>query len=99
MDNGRLEAQFRRIVDAIEQRQSDRLVTETFETTRALCAEAAAHASGAAARTLFANVHTALETWHTVWPRLGAQKEFRQAVAREAALWARKLGQAQPSHD
>lgn len=99
MDNGRLEAQFQRIADAIEQRQSDRLVTETFETARTLCAEAVAHAPAGASRTLLTNVQTALETWHTVWPRLGAQKEFRQAVAREAALWARKLGQAHPPHD
>ena len=93
MHNGRLEAQFQRIVDAIEQRQSDQLVTETLETARALCAETATHASDAAARTLFTNVRTALETWQAVWPRLGAQKEFRQAVAREAGLWARKLGE------
>ena len=94
MDHGRLEAQFQRIADAIEQRQSDRLVTEAVQAAQALCAETAAHASDAAARTLFTNVQTALETWQAVWPRLGAQKEFRHAVAREAALWARKLGQA-----
>ena len=99
MDHGRLEAQFQRIADAIEQRASDRLVTETLETARALCAETAAQTSDAAARTLFTNVRTALETWHTVWPRLGAQKEFRQAVAREAGLWARKLGQTHQPHD
>ena len=96
MDHAALETQFQRIADAIEQRVSDRLVTETLETAQALCAEATAHAPDAAARTLFTNVHTALETWQAVWPRLGAQKEFRQAVAREAGLWARKLGELSP---
>ena len=96
MDHAALEAQFQHIADAIEQRQSDRLVTETLETARVLCAETAAHASDAAVRTLFTNVRTALETWQAVWPRLGAQKAFRQAVAREAGLWARKLGELSP---
>ena len=99
MDHAALETQFQRIADAIEQHQSDRLVTETFETARTLCAETAAHTSDAAARTLFTNVQTALDTWQAVWPRLGAQKEFRHAVAREAALWARKLGQTHQAHD
>ena len=52
MEHAALETQFQRIADAIEQRASDRLVTET------------------------------LETW--------------QAVAREAGLWARKLGELSP---
>ena len=94
MDNGRLEAQFQRIADAIEQRQPNQLVTEAFRAAQALCAEVTVHEPDAAARTLLTNVQTALETWQAVWPRLGAQQEFRQAVAREAGLWARKLGQA-----
>ena len=93
MGNDRLETQFQRIADAVEQRQSDRVVTEALKAAHALCAEAAAQAQGAAARTLFTNVQTALETWQTVWPRLGRQREFRQAVTREAGLWSRKLGE------
>lgn len=91
MPHDGLEAQFQRIADAVEQRQSDSLVIEALTTTHALCVTAAAHAQTAQARTVLTNVQTALETWRTVWPRLGAQKEFRQAVAREAALWSRKL--------
>ena len=88
----RLEAQFGRIADAIEGREPDTIVTEAFKTTRALCADAASHTRAGQLRVLFTNVQTALETWQTVWPRLGRQREFRQAVAREANLWARKLG-------
>ena len=40
---------------------------------------------------LFQNVHTVVSTWREVWPRMGARREFRQAVAREARLWARRL--------
>jgi len=89
----RLEAQFGRIAAAIEARQSDRVVTEALQDTQAVCAEAASCARPSQVRTLLTNVQTALETWQSVWPRLSTQKEFRQAVAREAHLWARKLGE------
>lgn len=92
MGSDKLEAQFQRIADAVEQQESDRVVTEALTAAHALCVTAAAHAPTAQARTVLTNVQTALETWQTVWPRLGAQQEFRQAVAREAHFWARKLG-------
>lgn len=92
MGNDGLDVQFKRIADAIEQRQSDSRVIEALTATHALCVTAAAHAQTAQTRTVLTNVQTALETWQTVWPRLSRQREFRQAVAREANLWARKLG-------
>jgi len=87
-----LDVQFKRIADAIEQRQPDHRVVEALKATHAVCVETAAQAQRVQLRTLLSNVQTALETWQTVWPRLSTQQEFRQAVAREAHLWARKLG-------
>jgi hypothetical protein len=37
------------------------------------------------------DLRTVLATWRDVWPRMGARPEFRQAVAREARLWAKRL--------
>jgi hypothetical protein len=42
-------------------------------------------------RALLAHVQTAAQTWREVWPRLGGQREFRHAVAREARLWSKRL--------
>jgi hypothetical protein len=92
MGHDRLEAQFQRIAEAVEQQQAAHVVAEALTAAHASCVEAAAEEPHAEVRTLLTNVQTALETWQTVWPRLGAQKEFRQAVAREAHLWARKFG-------
>ena len=52
--------------------------------------DAAALPDGDTKRRL-ANVQQALETWRRVWLRLGAQREFRAAVAREARFWAKTL--------
>lgn len=87
----RIAEEFGRIAAAIEARQPDTVVADALNTTHALCAAAASGARSAEARELLTNVQTALETWRTVWPRLGAQREFRQAVAREADLWSRRL--------
>ncbi len=66
------------------------VVLSVLEETRRQCAAAAQRASGATAD-LLANLRTALDTWCQVWPRLGAQQEFRHAVAREAERWRRHL--------
>ena len=86
-----LASQFGRIAAAIEARQPDRVLSDVLNTTQALCAAAAPGAPSAEAGTLLTNVQTALETWRTVWPRMGERVEFRQAVTREAALWAKKF--------
>ena len=64
-----------------------------FEETRALCEQAAGRAGSGALNALLANVSTALRTWQDVWPRLGTQRDFRVAVAREARLWAKRLSE------
>ena len=86
-----LASQFGRIAAAIEARQPDRFLSDALNTTQALCAAAAPGAPSAEASTLLTNVQTALKTWRTVWPRLGARAEFRRAVTREATLWAKKF--------
>ena len=63
---------------------------ETGASTSAVVA--ALRAAGARCeREGLANVRQAVEAWERVWPRLGAQPEFRTAVVREARLWAKKL--------
>ena len=86
-----LAAQFGRITASIEARQPDRIVTDEMRTTQALCAAAAPGAPSAETSTLLTNVQTALETWRTVWPRMSGRAEFRRAVTRETALWAKKF--------
>jgi len=36
-------------------------------------------------------VQVRLAMWRRVWPRLGSQREFCQAVAREAQQWSKRL--------
>ena len=85
----RIAAQFARIAACVEERRDDAELADTLRETRALCEWAAQPPSASAE--LFTNLTTALETWRTVWPRLGRQPEFRQAVAREAGRWARHV--------
>ena len=40
---------------------------------------------------LLSHLSTVLQTWQDVWPRLGGQREFRAAVAREARRWSQQL--------
>jgi len=40
---------------------------------------------------LLVQVQVRLAMWHRVWPRLGARREFRLAVARDAQEWANRL--------
>ena len=89
-DVTRLADAFGRLADSIEGRQPADAVVEIVCATQTLCATAS-RASSADLGVLLTNVQTALETWATVWPRLGSQPEFRQAVTREARLWEKKL--------
>lgn len=63
-----------------------------FLEARQACAAGAGDAwLDAESRQTLANLVTAVEAWQAVWPRLGAQGEFRAAVIREAGQWAQKL--------
>ena len=81
---------FTSIASCVEHRKPDAALMKALEETRTLCAWVAPESSGTI-RTLLTNVQTALSTWQQVWPRMGSQREFRQAVAREANLWSRRL--------
>ena len=87
----RIASGFAEIAAGVTRRVPDAQVTDAIETTRARCEWAATEPASVEAASLLPNLKTALETWQRVWPRLGRQREFRQAVAREAGLWSRHL--------
>lgn len=82
------------ITTCLEEGRPDAELAELFVKAERLCESAATHAASREdlARIL-ANVKTAVDTWQKVWPRLGQDKEFRLAVAREARLWAKRLSE------
>ena len=86
----RIAANFSQIASCVSERKPDAALTAILEETEAFC-EWTAAAGSAKTQSLLLNVKTALGTWRQVWPRLGAQREFRLAVAREADLWSRRL--------
>ena len=81
------------IAACVEERKPQAALMGRFEETRALCEQAAARVGSGELNALLANVSTALRTWQDVWPRLGTQRDFRVAVAREARLWAKRLSE------
>ena len=81
---------FASIAGWIEQGRADAGLLELLAQARAVCAQSAAAAPAQTQRQL-GQLQQALETWQTVWPRLGSQQEFRLAVTREARLWAKRL--------
>ena len=87
----RIAAGFARIVSCLTQPASPDEVTAVLAETQTLCERAADVPHEAEVRNLLPNLKTAVMTWRQVWPRLGEQREFRQAVLREAGLWARRL--------
>lgn len=84
-------ANFATMATLIEEQKPSVLLTEVFVRTQALCEGAVAQESRAEAKTLADNVQSALRTWQQVWPRLGSESTFRQAVAREARLWSKRF--------
>ncbi len=45
-------------------------------------------------RELLEDLQVRVSTWLEVWPRLGKDIDFRNAVAREARIWSKKLAEA-----
>ena len=86
----RIADRFAQIAIVINERKPEAALSAMLEETHTLCQGAAAEGSGDIA-SLLSNLTKALETWRQVWPRLGAQQEFRLAVAREATLWSKRL--------
>lgn len=87
---------FARVASAIDSGIPDEQVRSLLRQTHACCLKAQADGAGARG-TLLSNLHVALTTWEQVWPRLGPELAFRQAVSREANLWARRLHACAPT--
>lgn len=71
-------------------RQDHPAVAGLLQQAHQACEQAGAQAVGDT-KAYLVNVQMALQTWQHVWPRLGDQPEFRQAIGREARLWAKRL--------
>ncbi len=84
-------ARFTALAASVEESRPDATLMARMRTTQTWCERAAAAERSATRRQLFTNVQQSLATWQQVWPRLGAQREFRLAVAREARQWAKRL--------
>ena len=86
------------IAVSIESHQPDGAVMDLLGQAPGLCERVAAMVRGAEVTQALAQIKTAAETWRSVWPRLGHQRDFRGAVAREARLWSQRLlAQQMPS--
>ena len=96
----RVASSFAAVAEAIESDRPPQQVQDLLSQARRMCAWASTPAAPAnsQAKTLLRNLTTAVETWDTVWSRMGARREFRQAVVREAGLWSKKLLQLARSH-
>lgn len=71
-------------------RRDDAAMDTLLQQAQATCQHATEQATGET-KAYLVNVRTALQTWQQVWPRLSEQPEFRQAVGREARLWAKRF--------
>ena len=78
------------LAQAVESRRGDEAVVVLLKEAHPACQDAAQHACGEP-KTQLTNFLQALETWHRVWPQMGARPEFRQAVVREARAWANRV--------
>ena len=83
-------ANFAKLASAAKDPYREAALTALLEETRLFCEWAASETTGES-RSLLTNLQQPLTTWQQVWPRLGAQQDFRLAVAREAQLWFRRL--------
>ena len=87
----RLAAHLATIASHIQASRPETQLVELLGQAQRLCEAAAAQPRATSVKTLLANLTMALQTWQHMWPRLGAQSEFRLAVAREARLWSQRF--------
>ena len=86
------------LADGIESRQPDATILRALGQAHACCRDGQAAVRAGAATQYLRQAATAADAWQQVWSRLGADREFRLAVAREARLWAKRLAeQAAPA--
>ena len=82
---------FSAIAACIEAGGSPSAVASALRTAWSACDRIASALSETDAKRRLVNVQQALQTWQRVWPRMGAQHDFRTAVIRESRLWAKTL--------
>jgi hypothetical protein len=85
-----LAAAFEALAEELERHAAAAVVQQRLEALHAHCQQAVRDRSLGSTQLLI-NVSTAVQTWREVWPRLGGQAPFRQAVTREAGLWAQQF--------
>ena len=86
-------AQLAALASGIEARQPNPTIMGLIEQAQASCQAAAETTRADVLKQILAQVETATQTWQQVWPRLGGDREFCLAVAREARLWAKRLAE------
>lgn len=89
---GGVAERFAAVASSIEQQHSDEQVLRALSDAQTVCDQLAAAEASDTHRQLLQHVKIVFETWQQVWHRLGTQREFRLAVAREARLWTKRLG-------
>lgn len=81
------------VATGIGERRGESALLERLRQTQQWCEQVAAHQRGGGPQELVTRLGTVLQAWRDVWPRLGRQLEFRQAVAREARLWSQRVSE------
>ena len=86
-----ISGQFLEVADQVEKHGSPQAIEKLMAKLRQDCAGAAGRSASQEAKAVLGQVQQALDTWKSVWPRLGQQKEFRMAVVREARAWSTRM--------
>lgn len=88
--------QFLEIAEAVGKRSPPQTIEKLLSKLCQECESAARQFTTKEAQAAFIQVQQALETWKSVWPKLGSQPEFRSAVVREARAWSNRLKNFHP---
>ena len=84
-------ARFAEIASSIEAGNTDASIMALMEEGERLCGHTVPGPDEA--KELLPRLVTMLQTWRTVWQRLGRQHDFRLAVVREARLWSARIAE------
>ncbi len=87
----RLTTQLGGITAAIEDGKPDAMITTLLSELQQACEVLTIQPSSASVMQWVGNLKVVIQTWKEIWPRMGGQREFRLAVAREARLWSQRL--------
>lgn len=87
---------FAALAEAVDARGSAVAIRTALERTHAMCEALSGQKPTAAVRQALEEAQIALRAWREVWPRLGAQHDFRAAVVREARGWATRAASLSP---